>query len=439
MIVRRTEFGGQFLSTFLRSKTMKAFAATLVAFSTIGMVGFAATTAQACHGGGGYGGYGGYSSHYYPEYERPVYVRESAPTFAPAHSLIVVMPGDSWSSICSREYGNPSMWRKVAEFNRIPRNEQLRGGMQLRLPVLSPNGGMTLSSAPAAIGPGAQGFNGGIPQGLPQGGQFAQQGRFPQGNGFAPQGQGFGQPAAQFGQQGGLPPGAQFGQQGMQQPNGFAPQGQGFGGQQFPNGFPQGAQGGPQGPMNLPQGGQFGPQGGQAEQQGPMGLPEGAQPGQQVQQGQPMGPVGPQGPIGPQGPEGQAKDAGSLAGRILDQLTGLPGQANEQHAGPNGPGAPNGPNAAPGNRPVPSILIGSIMSINGQQLGDNRGTVRLIVNGSPVALEIVEWSASGAKVRIPADLPVGSQAQIEILRADGSVVAKDAVQLAAGQKVAATN
>src|SRR3954471_19368683 len=138
----------KFLSTFLGSKTMKAFAATLVAFSTIGMVALAATSAQACHGGGGYGGY---SSHYYAEYERPVYVREFAPTFAPAHSLIVVMPGDSWSSICSREYGNPSMWRKVAEFNRIPRNEQLRGGMQLRLPVLSPNGGMTLSSAPAAI------------------------------------------------------------------------------------------------------------------------------------------------------------------------------------------------------------------------------------------------------------------------------------------------
>ena len=88
-------------------------------------------------------------------------------------------------------------------------------------------------------------------------------------------------------------------------------------------------------------------------------------------------------------------------------------------------------------RPVPSILIGSVMSINGQQLGDNRGTVRLIVNGSPVTLEIMEWSANGAKVRVPSDLPAGAQAQIEILRADGSVVAKDAVQLAAGQKVAA--
>jgi len=66
-------------------------------------------------------------------------------------------------------------------------------------------------------------------------------------------------------------------------------------------------------------------------------------------------------------------------------------------------------------------VIGSIMTINGQPLGDGRGTVRLIVNGSPVALEIVEWSATAAKVRIPAELPAGTQAQIEILRADGSV------------------
>ena len=67
------------------------------------------------------------------------------------------------------------------------------------------------------------------------------------------------------------------------------------------------------------------------------------------------------------------------------------------------------------------------MSINGQQLGENRGTVRLIINGSPVALEIMEWTATEAKVRIPADLPAGLQVQIEILRADGSAVAKDAV------------
>lgn len=86
---------------------------------------------------------------------------------------------------------------------------------------------------------------------------------------------------------------------------------------------------------------------------------------------------------------------------------------------------------------MPSIVIGSVMAINGQQLGDNRGTVQLIVNGSPVGLEIVEWTNTGAKVRIPADLPVGIQVQLEILRADGISISKDTVLLAAGQNVAA--
>ena len=122
-------------------------------------------------------------------------------------------------------------------------------------------------------------------------------------------------------------------------------------------------------------------------------------------------------------PEAGSKNIGTVTQRIADQLTGMPGLPN---------GQPAAPNAGPTDRPLPSILIGSIMTINGQPLGDNRGTVRLIVNGSPVALEIVEWSANAAKVRIPADLPAGIQVQIEILRADGSVVAKDAVQLAAG-------
>jgi nucleoid-associated protein YgaU len=366
---------------------MKAFMTTLVGVLTIGAVGLAATSALACHGGGGYGGY---SSRYSPRYVERVYVKEQpvvvAPTFAPAHSRIVVMPGDSWFSICSREYGNTSVWSRIAEFNGIPQNMPLNGGMQLRLPVINPNGSFSLSSAPAAIAMAPQGFGGGFPQGLPQGTQRRQQGGMPQATGFAPQGQGFAQ-------------------------------------QQLPNGLTQGAQVGPQGGM--PQANGFGPQDqGFAPQQGLMGLPQGVQAGPQSQ------PVGPQAPIAGQAPNADAKNAGMVGQRIADQLTGLPGDAT---------GQPAPPNAGPSDRPLPSILIGSIMTINGQPLGENRGTVRLIVNGSPVALEIVEWSANGAKVRIPADLPAGLQAQIEILRADGSLVAKDAVQLAAGQKVAAAN
>jgi hypothetical protein len=366
---------------------MKAFMTTLIVVFTVGSVGLATTSALACHGGGGYGGY---SSHYYPEYVHRVYVKEQpvvvARTFAPAHSVIVVMPGDSWFSICSREYGNTNIWSRVADFNGVPQNMQLTGGMQLRLPVINPNGSFSLSSAPAAIAMAPQGFAGGFPQGLPQGAQFRQQGGLPQANGFAPQGQGFAQ-------------------------------------QQLPMGGPQGAAAGPQ--AGMPQANGFGPQGQVFDpQQLPMSLPQGAQAGPQGQ------PIGPQAPAAGHAPDAESKNGGTVGQRIADQLTGLPSEATDQ---------PTTPNAGPNGRPVPSILIGSIMTINGQPLGETRGTVRLIVNGSPVALEIVEWSANGGKVRIPADLPAGIQAQIEILRADGSVVAKDAVQLAPGQKVAAAN
>ena len=182
---------------------MKASMTTLVAVLTIGSVSFVASSASACHGGGF--GYGGYSNSV--EYTRNVYVEAPsvAPIFAPGHSMIVVLPGDSWFSISSREYGNSSVWSRIAEFNGLPQNLPLTVGMQLRLPVINPNGAFSISSAPAMVAPG-QGFAGGF-QGQPQG--------FPQGNlpqGFA---------------QGGMPQGAQFGGQGgMPQGNGFAPQGQ---------------------------------------------------------------------------------------------------------------------------------------------------------------------------------------------------------------------
>jgi hypothetical protein len=421
---------------------MKASFTTLVAVLTIGSVGLVAANALACDVGG-YGGYG-----------RSVgYVRNSyaaapsfAPTFAPGHCMIVVLPGDSWFSICSREYGNSGVWSRVAEFNGMPQNLPLTVGMQLRLPVINPNGSLSLSAAPAMMASApVQGFNGGFRQGLPQGfPQGMQQGNLPQGfaQGGMPQG-------AQFGQPGGMPQGIQQG--GLPQANGFAPQGQGFAPQQGQMGLPQGGQLGQ--PGGIPQGAQFGQQGQQLGPQGPMNgpqgqgfAPQGGQPGPQAQQldpqGQPIGQQGeqvaPQAPIAPQAPGDASENIGMVP--QLDDAN----QANGQAGLPSvQPGLPNGQpavqNAAPNGRPLPSIVIGSLMSIGGQQLGNERGMVHLTVNGTTQMLEIVEWNANGAKVKVPANLPAGVQAQLEIIRADGSIVTKDQVQLAAGQKLAAGN
>jgi hypothetical protein len=405
---------------------MKASMTTLVAVLTIGSVGFVASNASACHGGGYGGGYGGYG-YSGVEVVHNVYVQApSAPTFAPGHSMIVVCPGDSWFSICSREYGTSSVWSQVANFNGMPQNLPLTIGMQLRLPVINPNGSLSPSSAPAAFAP--QGFAGGIPQGMTQG---IQQNGLPQG---FPQGGQFNAQGAQFNQQGGQfnSQGAPFAPQGGQPQAGFAPQGQGF--------APQ------QGQMGLPQGGQFGQQGlPQNAQLGQQGLPQGGQFGQPA--GQPQGQqFAPQAPIAPQAPEAGSQNIGMVPQLDGNQPNGQPNAAPGQAGGQpvaapaNGqPGSVAAGNAAPSDRPIPSIMIGSLMSIGGQQLGNDRGMVHLIVNGQVRMLEIVEWTANAAKVKVPADLPAGAQAQIEILRADGSVVTKDNVQLAAGQNLAANN
>jgi hypothetical protein len=429
---------------------MKTSMTSLVAAFTITSASLVATSASACHGFGGYSY--GYSQPV--EYTRNIYVEApaSAPVFAPAHSLIVVLPGDSWFSICSREYhGNTSVWSRVAEFNGLPQNLPITVGMQLRLPVINPDSSLSISSAPAMVAPG-QGFGGGLPQGgqqgfaqggIPQAGQFGAQGGLPQGGQFGPQGQQFGGPQGQG-----------FAPQGQQL---AGPQGQGFG-PQGPAGQPQAGQFGPQ--RNLPQGGQFAPQGGQF---GPQGnLPQGGQFGGQggLPQGGQFGPQGslpqggqfaPQGPVAPQGaaaslPQGQpvapqasnaAPQADSL-GQIVSKAAELAGQTLAG-ATDNAAAATPAPASAPAaaGRPLPSIVIGSLMSIGGQQLGNDRGMVHLIVNGQTRMLEIVEWTANSAKVKIPADLPAGVQAELDILRADGSIVTKDQVQLAAGQNLAA--
>ena len=152
---------------------------------------------------------------------------------------------------------------------------------------------------------------------------------------------------------------------------------------------------------------------------------------------------GPQGGAAEIAPPAAAAPQGDSMGQIVAKAAELAGQAIAGGA-PNGVanGQPNGPAApapAANGRPLPSIVIGSLMSIGGQQLGNDRGMVHLIVNGQPRMLEVVEWNANGAKVKIPADLPAGIQAELDIIRADGSIVTKDQVQLAAGQNLAAAN
>jgi hypothetical protein len=79
---------------------------------------------------------------------------------------------------------------------------------------------------------------------------------------------------------------------------------------------------------------------------------------------------------------------------------------------------------------LPSVAIGSILSLDGQSLGDDRGSVRLLVNGLALPIEVLDWNASVVKIQLPQlDLAGAMKAEIEVRRADGSVASKSAVEL----------
>jgi hypothetical protein len=357
---------------------MKASKTALVAALVFGSIGLAAGSVSACGGGGGYGGgYGGYHKKVYVKkvYVQPVHVHVE-PICHPAHCFAIVNPGDTWFTLSLREYGKPHLWKKIAIFNGLPLNAGLVPGMQLKLPVIHPGGVLVPSSAPAPIaigGPIPGGPVAGGPIGLPTGGGIPQQN-------FIQQGATTGAPQANFALQGGVQPQANFAPQSSPQmgaPNmlqGNGPMMQNFGGPNAsqsngaPNMIPQNM-----GPQN------FG--------QPNMGQPNGPT------FGQPNVDTSAMTPIAPIAPTATIRTVST-------------------------------------ERSLPSVAIGSVLSLDGQSLGTDRGTVRLKVNGLALPIEVLEWSTTSVKIQLPRlELTGAMNAEIEVLRADGSVASKSAVEL----------
>ncbi|MEM9186264.1 MAG: hypothetical protein AAGB00_07180 [Planctomycetota bacterium] len=79
--------------------------------------------------------------------QKPVYVAPLAEhCYHPQHCHAWVLPGESLDAICLREYGDASLWRRVAEYNRC---SSLVVGQKLLLPSIYANGRMIPSPAPA--------------------------------------------------------------------------------------------------------------------------------------------------------------------------------------------------------------------------------------------------------------------------------------------------
>lgn len=79
-----------------------------------------------------------------------------------------------------------------------------------------------------------------------------------------------------------------------------------------------------------------------------------------------------------------------------------------------------------------SVPTGSTLQLDGESLGSATGVARLRISGVAFPVEVVEWSPESTKIRLP-KLDVGSatKAELEVLRADGSLASTNAIELTA--------
>ncbi|HEY3392381.1 MAG TPA: hypothetical protein VGK58_06730 [Lacipirellulaceae bacterium] len=165
------------------------------------------------------------------------------------------------------------------------------------------------------------------------------------------------------------------------------------------------------------------------------------QQGQPVQlQGQPIAnqglPFNPQSQMSaPTGqPMPQVMQMNANGGSIGPQVPSsgpVTGPMSTPNARPSVPASPSANiRVASEERPLATVAIGSVLSLDGQALGGERGIVRLRVNGLALPVEVLEWSEESAKIRLPElDLEGPMKAEIEVLRADGSLASKTAIEL----------
>ncbi len=87
----------------------------------------------------------------------------------------------------------------------------------------------------------------------------------------------------------------------------------------------------------------------------------------------------------------------------------------------------------------PKVTVGSMLLVDGQSFGDKPGVARLRVGAAALKIEVIEWTGSSVKIRLPQlDLASATNADIEVVRADGSLASKTGIELNAAIDVALT-
>jgi hypothetical protein len=77
-----------------------------------------------------------------------------------------------------------------------------------------------------------------------------------------------------------------------------------------------------------------------------------------------------------------------------------------------------------------AVTLGSTLSLEGQSLGSATGIVRLRVSGMAMPVEVLDWSDSSLRIKLPSmEIEGAMSADLEVLRADGSLASKTAIEL----------
>lgn len=87
--------------------------------------------------------------------------------------------------------------------------------------------------------------------------------------------------------------------------------------------------------------------------------------------------------------------------------------------------------------PRPQVNVGSTLLVDGQTFGNKQGAARLRVGGAALKIEVIEWKSNAVKIRLP-ELALDSttNADIEVVRADGSLASKTGIELTTPTEVA---
>jgi hypothetical protein len=87
---------------------------------------------------------------------------------------------------------------------------------------------------------------------------------------------------------------------------------------------------------------------------------------------------------------------------------------------------------------LPSVSVGSSLSLDGVQFGEDAGSVRLKFGPVSFPVTVLEWTAASVKVTLPTvELETATPAAIEVFRADGTLASQSNVNLTpAGDQVA---